>query len=257
MRHLRRIGIAALLSLLAGFGAAPQAGAFQLAARGLYWAPAFTANLRVDKNSVTGTELRVKDDLGVGDTGFPQVEVLGHFGNHRLSVLYTPVEFSGDARLARDIVFHGTAYLAHTQVSSNLRFHMIDAEYGYDLIRAENVLAGVSLALLARVKYIDGEAKLRAAYAAQRATFQVPVPMIGAGLHIGILANLLEVSGKAAGIAYGGNALYEAAGEIALTPLPFVGIHGGYRLIHLDVDEQNVRLKTDLTGPYLAVSIGF
>jgi hypothetical protein len=46
-------------------------------------------------------------------------------------------------------------------------------------------------------------------------------------------------------------------GDISFTPFPFVDIHGGYRIIHLDIDVDDVELNYDMSGPYAAVSVSF
>jgi uncharacterized protein YuzE len=51
--------------------------------------------------------------------------------------------------------------------------------------------------------------------------------------------------------------MYELVGDISWTPFPFIGIHGGYKTFVIDVDEEDVLLDYDMSGPYAAITISF
>src|SRR5690242_5936532 len=82
---------------------------FEAAAR--YWFPNMASTLRVARGGI-GTDLDARRDLGMGDTNFPEGEVTWVRGRSRLSFDYTPIEYSGDAVLARTVVFNGRTYTA-------------------------------------------------------------------------------------------------------------------------------------------------
>ena len=90
---------------------------------------------------------------------------------------------------------------------------MIDLEYQYKLLNIKNILAGLSVGIIAKVKYFDGEARLRSSlgYDTQK-DFHVPVPMVGVAAKIGLIANILEARAKIAGMGYSDNYIYEAQG---------------------------------------------
>jgi len=82
--------------------------------------------------------------------------------------------------------------------------------------------------------------------------------MVGAGAHIGILANLLEARAKISGGGYSGdNLIYETLLELSLTPFPFLDIHGGYRYMKLKIDRSSIFVDSNFSGPYLGLSVGF
>ncbi|HUU81538.1 MAG TPA: hypothetical protein VMW90_08820, partial [Acidobacteriota bacterium] len=63
---------------------------------------------------------------------------------------------------------------------------------------------------------------------------------------------------KAAGIGYSGNIFYEAQADLSLTPIPFVGIHGGYKIMKLDCEDINdVYADIEFKGPYVGLTISF
>ena len=117
------------------------ADALELGARAYYWFPTFKSDLRVDDN-IRGTEVNVKDVLSVGYEYLPSLEAFAGTGRHHLSLMYTPVDYSGSRVLSQDVVFRGKTYTAGVPVETDLKFMMLDLEYQVDIINMENLLAG-------------------------------------------------------------------------------------------------------------------
>ncbi len=252
------VGTLAVFIFLLAFSVSAQA--FELGARGYYWFPEFSGDVRVDNSGVTGTNIDVEDELGVGDESYPSVEVFAGIGKHHISLMYTKADYSGEKNLSRTIYFMGETYTATSFVQSDLEFTMIDLEYQYDILDLENILAGFSLGIIGKVKYVEGEARLRATGLSldKSETFKAPIPMIGLGMHVGILADILEVRAKATGIGYSGNKFYEGLADVSLTPFPFLDIHGGYRIMKLEVDDiSDVYADLEFKGPYVGLTISF
>ena len=235
------------------------AEAMEFGARGFWWFPSLKANMRVDKSGIRGDDINLKDDLGLDDKSTYSVEAFAGTKNHHFSVMYTPLDYSAGKTINRSLTFNGQTYAANTAVDSSLKMRMLDAEYRYDLINLENILAGFSIGILGKVKYLDGEAKLTSALTGeQKQTFGVPIPMIGAGMHIGLIANILEARAKGAWMGYSGSYFYDASADISLTPFPFLDIHGGYRIMKLKIDNvSDVYGDMDFYGPFVGISIGF
>jgi len=256
--HLNKVGTLALFAFLL-LSSLPSYG-FDFGARGYYWHPDFSGDIRVDANSIIGTTINAKDDLGMDDEGYPTLEFFFGQGNHHLTLSYTKADHSGAHNINRDILFNGQNYPFGTFVESDLKFQMLDLEYQYDFINLENVLAGFSVGILAKAKYIDGEARLHAASLGydEKETFKVPVPMLGLGMHLGLLADILEARVKGAGVTYSGSTFYDAQADLAFTPIPFVAIYGGYRIIKLKIDDvSNVSADIEFKGPYAGLAISF
>jgi len=234
--------------------------AFEVGVVGYYEFPEFTGTLRVDQGGVVGTDIDVEDELNMGDESYPAVEAFFGMGSHHVRVKYTKADYSGENNIPRTINYKGQTYLSGTFVESELNFTMIDAEYQYDLIDLENILAGFSVGLIGKIKYIDGETRLRATSAGldESETFTAPIPMVGVGLHVGILADILEARAKAAGIAYSDSTFYEGMAEVTVTPFPFIDIHGGYRYMKLDLDDfSDIYADVEFKGPYAGITVGF
>ncbi len=243
---------AVVLCVAAGWmWAAVQAGAFELGARVAYWYPALSGDVRLD-DGVRGDRVSWTDDLGVDDEGIFFGDAWVWLGDHQLILSAARVEYSGSKNLG-GVTFGGKTFSGDTDAS--LEYTSIDLAYRYDLIDLENILAGFSLGPIVQVKYLDGEARLEGGGQEASQSFQVPVPMVGAGLHVGILADMLEVRIRGAGMGFRGNVIWEALGEVSFNPLPFVEIVGGYRHFSLDVDEDDLVLDYTQSGPYVGLGL--
>jgi hypothetical protein len=251
----------AVFCVLAGFflflGPVTPANALEFGVRAYYWFPELKSDLRLDANGAAGTEFNLKDAFDISNKGVPSVEAFAGVGRHHFSFMYTEVGYSGTGALSSPITFGGKSYSGN--VSGDFNFRMIDAEYQYDLLNLKNILAGFAIGAIGKVKYIEGEAKLNNSTNGETTqTFRLPIPMVGIGANLGILANILEARAKVTGMGYSGNYVYEALADLSVAPFPFVYIHGGYRIIKFKVDSiSDVTTDTTFQGPYVALTIGW
>ncbi len=240
----------------------PSVFALGFGARADYWIPAFKGDLRVDDNGVVGTEINIKDDLGISNDNIPSVEAYFEAGNHEISLAYSLVNLSGAKDIEKTIVFNGDTYNVSAYVESELKTSMIDLEYQYKLLNFKNILAGLSIGIIAKVKYFDGEVRIHSSSTGSvydtKKDIHVPIPMIGIGAKIGLLANILEARAKVTGMGYSGSFFYDALADISVTPFPFLNIHGGYRAMSVKIDNvSDIYAKMDFAGPYVGLAISF
>jgi len=231
--------------------------AFELGVRGYYWFPELSGDIRVDDAGIVGTELDFKDDLGIDDESYPVIEVFAGIGKHHFSLAFFNADYDGDTVLTKEIYFNGELFQVKERVVSSLEYDHYDVMYRYDLIDLENLLAGGSLGLVARLMVFDGFVSIASATVTAKEDFTVPIPMVGANFHVGILKDILEARVLVTGIGYSGNTVFDGQAEISLTPFPFLDIHGGYRFFIIDVDEDDAALDYDNSGPYVALTVSF
>jgi hypothetical protein len=231
--------------------------AFELGVRGYYWFPELSGDIRVDDAGIVGTELDFKDDLGIDDESYPVIEVFAGIGKHHFSLAFFNADYDGDTVLTEEIYFNGELFKVHERVVSSLEYDHYDVMYRYDLIDLENLLAGGSLGLVARLMVFDGSVSIASATVTAKEDFTAPIPMIGVNFHVGILKDILEARVLVTGIGYSGNTAFDGQAEISLTPFPFLDIHGGYRFFIIDVDEDDAALDYDNSGPYVALTVSF
>ncbi len=231
--------------------AASGAGAFELGARVAYWYPSLSGDVRLD-DGTPGDRVSWTDDLGVDDEGIFFGDAWVGLGDHLLILSAYRVEYAGTKNLG-SVTFGGKTFQGRTDAS--LEYTSIDLAYRYALIDLENILAGFSVGPMLQVKYLDGEARLEGGGKKASQSFQVPLPLVGVGIHVGILADILELRVRGAGMGFRGNVIWEALGEVSFNPLPFIEIVAGYRHFSLDVDEDELLLDYTQSGPYAGVGV--
>ncbi|MDZ4163605.1 MAG: hypothetical protein U1C55_00590 [Smithellaceae bacterium] len=232
------------------------ANALDFGVRGYLTQSALRGEVLSSAGGITGTELSLKDQLALGNVTYPSVEGFFGVGKHNFSLTYTQFDSSANTTLASAIRFKGITFGAGP-LEVDMKLRMVDFEYQYDLLQVKAILAGFSLGLIGKLKYIEAETSLRSATLAAKESFNVPIPMVGVGASLGLLLNILEARAKLTGIGYGENLLYEAMADLSFTPFPFMDIHGGYRITGLKVNHNDYKLNTSFAGPYLALTIGF
>jgi len=237
---------------------APSVYALGFGAHAAYWIPTFKGDLRVDGKGIEGTEINLDNDLGISNENFPGVEAFFGIGNHEVTLSYSFISLSGARNINRDIRFNGDTYTVGTYVESDLKTSMIDFEYQYKFLNLENILAGFSIGIIGKIKYLDGEARMNSSVYDNKKDIHVPIPMIGLGAKIGLLADILEARAKFVGMGYSGSFFYDAMADINVTPLPFLNIHGGYRAMSLKIEDvSDIYATMDFYGPYAGLAISF
>jgi hypothetical protein len=242
---------------VAVFGLVLPVSAFELGVRGSYWFPKLSGVVRVDDAGIIGTEVDLENDLGIDSKSYPVVEVFSGIGKHHLSLAFYKLDYDGETVLTKDVYFNGELFHANERVVSNLKYDNYDVMYRYDLIDIENFLAGGSLGLVARMMVFDGSASIASAAVTTKENFTAPIPMVGANFHVGILKDIIEARVLITGIEYRDNTAFDGQAEISFTPFPFVDIHGGYRFLKIDVEEDNVKLDFDNSGLYVGLTVSF
>lgn len=255
---MRRFAALAALCFLAGSASSAAAlPGFEAGVRGIYWFPDLSAKVQSFTPPPVGTKFDAEDDLGVGDENIPAGEVFLRIGRLHLRAGYTPVSFDGRNTLTRDIVFNGQTFSISEEVVSRLDVEMFDGEVQVDLLRPDLVAANFSLGLVAKVKHVDGEVELRTTAQTERKDFRTPFPMVGVAVGVGFLEDMLRVDARGGGIAFSGNRLVEGDASLSVIPFPFLRFQGGFRLIDLKVDKDDIVAELRLAGPYVGAQISF
>ncbi len=247
----------AALALLAIAAPAFALPGIEAGVRGYYWFPDLSAKIQTFTPPVTGTKFDAKDDLGVGDENFPSGEAFVRLGRIHLRVGYTPVSYDGNKTLTRTITFGDQTYNVGDDVVTALDVKMLDGDVQIDLLRPDIIAASFNLGLIVKVKYVDGNVELTSAGVTESKDFKAPIPMVGLAAGVGVLKNALRADARLTGIAYSGNHLYEGDVFASFVPFPFFRIQGGYRLIDLKIDEDDIVAELKMKGPYVGAQVSF
>jgi len=228
-------------------------------ARVSYWFSSIDGDLRVDGNGIQGTTIDLKNDLGVSNAYMGYVEAYGQFGRHHLMASYVHADYSGSTNIPRTLIFKGQTYPAGSLVEAELTFKVMNFEYQYDFLRLENVLAGMSVGVIGKIMYIEGETSSQAPTLGLygQGSFYAPIPMLGIGAQLSILENLLGLRGKVTGSNFSGNTFYEADAAFSLTPLSFIELSCGYRIIKYDYEKDALIFNITMSGPYVGLALRY
>jgi len=238
-------------------------------ARVEYWFMDLTGDISVSGSASTtlGTDTlyleKTKDGLGLDSDSPIGASAWLNLGPFFLFGRYTPIDISGSGTTTQEIAFGDVTFGLNGTLDSTLQFDMIDAGLGLNVLNLDDLPVRVQVGLLAQVKgLLNGKVEVTGTEASTGATttesqdFTLPIPMVGGHIKLG-LADFLSVGVQGAGIAYSGNHLYDAEARIELSPIPFVGISGGYRIMDLAVDESDVVLDATFDGPFIEAFIRF
>jgi hypothetical protein len=232
---------------------------WETGAKVAYWLSNVDGDLRIDGNGIRGSTISLKDDLGISNAELGYVEIFGRFGRHRLTAGYLEADYSGSTIIPREIIAKGQTYPAGSLVEANLKLKIMELEYQYDFLRLENVLAGLSVGAIGKILYTEGHTSSQAPSLALsgEGNFYAPIPMLGIGVQLGLLANWLEFRGKVTGSNFSGNTFMGADAALSLTPFPFLDLSCGYKYIKYDYEQDNVLLDITMSGPYFGLAIRY
>lgn len=198
-----------------------------------------------------GDKIDVRRDLDLDDsTGFAG-EVALNWGKSRLSFNYLPISFSGTGTLNEPKTFKGLSFAATDRVKSELDIALYDIGYSYFLINLDDLPIRLQLGPELAVKVADAEILLRnlSGVLEEKASALVPIPTVGIRGRIA-LADFLGLVGRVGYMEYNGNYFLDAEAQVEFSPLPMMGIYAGYRLFDLKIDESDLFVETEFSGPF-------
>jgi hypothetical protein len=216
----------------------------------------------VDGNLLAGTEVDLDTDLGFDDSEDYFVEGALNLGPFRLAVSYLPLEFTGAGALTRQIVFNNRTFDVAAATSSEVKLDIIDAGLTWHIINIDDLPTRIQLGPELAVKLVDADLTMTGVEAVtglsitETESAQVPIPTIGGRLRIG-LSDFIGLIGRVGYMEYEDNSFLDAEAQIEFSPIPLVGIFGGYRYFDLQVDDSGVFVDAQFSGPFAGAMIRF
>jgi len=109
-----------------------------------WWQPNLKGSVSSDRLGVIGSQIDFAKDLDLGSARFTDFRlVLRPAKKHRFRFQYTPIAFTGDSVLSRDITFAGKVYPISLPVSSTLDWHVWRFGYEWDFFYRPRGFVGV------------------------------------------------------------------------------------------------------------------
>ncbi len=221
------------------------------------------------KGSIAGTvdgvgrKIDVRRDLDLDDSGGLTGEIALNWGKSRLSFSYLPISFSGTGTLKVEGAFKGEIFSIGDRVKSELDIALYDIGYSYFLVNLDDLPIRLQLGLELAIKVADAEVMLRNLGAGgnilvfeEKESALVPIPTIGMRGRVA-LADFIGLIGRAGYMEYDGNHFLDAEAQVEFSPLPTVGLYAGYRYFDLKIDQSDLFVKTQFSGPFGGLLVHF
>ncbi|MBT8358306.1 MAG: TIGR04219 family outer membrane beta-barrel protein, partial [Deltaproteobacteria bacterium] len=168
-------------------------------------------------------------------------------------LMASPMEFDGTGSKAVSFKFGDDTFSANVPFYSKLTLDHYDIGlyYGIPFIKtasAETVNFDVGL----NVRIYDLELELRqdATSLEESEDFTLPLPMLYLALQIEPV-DFLAIEAEARGISISGNKLYSLIGRVKFNIFGPVFAAAGYRYDRLKIDEEDVEVDIDFSGPFI------
>lgn len=226
---------------------------------GRYWITDLTAEAKVTGSGI-GTDIDLKDDLGIKDEDFPDVRFTWYPGpNSKVRLAYTQVAYSGDKTIGRTIAFDGKIYTIGTRVITYYDVKYLRLGWTWQFI---NIVKGkVKFGTLVEAKGALVDISLDAPYLIppikESEKFIGGLPTVGAALDINP-HKLVNVFAEVSGI-YAGKYGYFLDGEagIKIIPIKNVSVVGGYRIFDVTVEDEPDLAQLRISGPFIGATLRF
>ncbi|WP_321531329.1 hypothetical protein [uncultured Desulfuromonas sp.] len=204
------------------------------------------------------TSLDIDDDLDWDESREMLGELSLNWERSQLSFSYLPIEFSGDSLLTLDGYYNGQAFSIGDHVSSDVKFDLYDVGYTFYLINMKEVPTPFRLGVEFAIKLADIEIEFsdEAAGIHENDSVIAPLPTLGIRTCIALTEHI-ALTGRAGYIEYDENHLFDANVQLEYLPLKQGGLFAGYRYFDLVVDESDVDVNLEFSGPYAGIMIHF
>jgi len=207
---------------------------------------------------VGGDVVDIENDLGInGDDGF-FAEIALQLGDFRLFTSYLPISFSGSSVLSMDFDFNGETFFAGRRIDSDLDIDIYEAGLAWFLVNTDDLPLRIQVGPEVAVKYIDTriEMKDKGLDMQESESAGVPIPALGARARIAV-ADYFGVVGRVGYLKYKGNSLTDVDVQVEYSPIPMIGLFAGYRYLDMDIDENDLLLDANFSGPHAGALIRF
>ena len=204
------------------------------------------------------TSLNTDDDLDWGNSRELLGELTLDWGNSQLNFSYLPMEFSGDNLMATDGFYNGQSFRLGDRVSTDVKFDLYDMGYTFCLINMKEVPTPFRLGVEFAIKLADIEIEFSDEDAGIHENDSVIAPFPTLGIRTCIaLSEHVALTGRAGYIEYDDNHLFDANLQLEYLPMEHGGLFAGYRYFDLAVDESDVDVNLEFSGPYAGIMIHF
>jgi len=143
---------------------------------GSLWMPSQSGIITSEQFGIAGSDIDFATDLGFKDKNFYDARVVLRAGRkHRFKFQYTPISYSADSTLSRDVVFNGIKYTVDLPVQSAFDWKVFRVGYEYDFIYTDRGFLG----FLIEARFTNMNARLTSALNDEHTSAKAPLPSFG------------------------------------------------------------------------------
>jgi hypothetical protein len=204
-------------------------------------------------------DIDLEDDVDLGKSEEVMLEAALQLGPVRLAAGYMPLRFSGTSTLSRGITFNGQTFSVNDTVKSNIDVDLYDVGLTWHILNFDDLPVRLQLGPEIAVKMFDAkDLSIRSETTGldEDVSGFAAAPTIGARARVGF-SDFIALIGRVGYSQYRDNTLLDADGQIEFSPIPLVGIFGGYRYLDFDIDESDILLNATFSGPYGGAFVRF
>jgi outer membrane protein len=205
-----------------------------------------------------GQEVDIERDLDLDNSHNLTAEIALQWDDSRFSLNYLPIDFSGTGTLTVTGSYNGQAFSTNDRVKSDVRIDLYDFAYTYYLLNMNDLPSRFQLGVELAVKVADAEISFndQTQSFVESNSATVPIPTIGVRSRIA-LGDFAGVVGRVGYMGYSGNHFLDAEAQIEFSPIPMFGAYAGYRYFDLKIDESDIYVDTQFSGPFLGLMARF
>jgi len=227
---------------------------------GRWWFTDLQSKVKVTDSNGIGTDIDLKDDLGLKDEGLPEIRLTWYTGKKsKIWAAYGQVGYDGDENVQKTIQFGDTTYTLGTRVKTELDMKYLDVDWAWQFIYIDKGLFKAGTLLGAKVFWLNAslEAPDLATPIKEKEKITFGLPTLGIALDFNP-HKMLNIYAQGSGLYAGSYGyLYDAEIGIKLIPIKILSIVGGYRIMQLKAEDGDDYAKAKLYGPFVGVTVRF
>jgi len=174
-------------------------------------------------------------------------------------LMASPMEFDGTGLKTVDFWFGDEFIQGNVPFYSKLTLDHYDIGLYYGIPFFETITAetfNIDIGLNVRIYDFEVEIKQDSTSIEESESSTLPVPMVYLALQIKPV-DILAIEAEARGISYSGNQVYSLIGRVKFNVFGPVFAAAGYRYDKLKIDEEDVEVDMDFSGPFIEAGFKF
>ena len=255
--------LTAVLLLSLGITGHAYAWGFEIAVGG--WQQSLGGELGYEIEDSNDDILNLEQDFDFDDElrlfGRAKIELPLLFPNFYL--ISAPMEFEGTGSKSVEIKYGDVTFASDAELDTTLTLNMHDLAlyWGIPALKTAtngvfNIDLGLNVRILDLEATISGEDAVTALIVEESASGTIPVPMLYVAFQIEPIDEFaIEVEGR--GLSIGGNKLYGLIGRLRYNFYGPAFVAAGYRYDKLEIDEEDIVVDVNFSGPFAELGLFF